>query len=331
MRKLIRNLGIFFIFAVVIFAIMVSISVVMPQYDFFVQLLIYFCVIDGLIIIIILLLMKFDKNITENYRNILNARKIIFFSLVLLLVMLVSASWLSNDCEQFQNLIVTIKFFVSFVTIATLYGAIQSFLHPGTLQIKIWGTPTYEKGGKLCIPSDFSINVHNYNKKAQKLALIGICKEEDEKSILKNEGWDTYFYLPSTLSTRMFRVPSYGDLETVSSSANSETYSISKKDMLNSLAPNITGDDKEYLKLKNNDDTDNTKILKNVNSQLEQVYKNIKDEKILSKLDPYSQRKCRIMFNENKSKYLDLCIVYYVVDNPGVTNNLLTKHFRVEV
>lgn len=40
------------------------------------------------------------------------------------------------------------------------------------------------------------------------------------------------------------------------------------------------------------------------------------------------------MFEDKANRepqYKDLCIVYYVIDNPNTTTNLVMKHFRLKV
>lgn len=67
-----------------------------------------------------------------------------------------------------------------------VYATIQNFLWPNTLQVKIWGAPTY--GGKVNIPSNFSITIHNYTKNTHQAALLGICLKENEKDIFNQKG-----------------------------------------------------------------------------------------------------------------------------------------------
>lgn len=167
---------------------MALVSFALSKDSIFLQYLVFFCIIAAALILIISLF-EFSNAIKENYRNFSNARTIQFWCFVALIIMLGAIMW-QKEPNQSPKIINLIEYIVSTVTITGIFTLIQNFLHPGTIQIKIWGTPSYEKNRHLCISSNFSVNLHNYNKKAQKVSLLGICLKEDKNKILKDKDWD---------------------------------------------------------------------------------------------------------------------------------------------
>lgn len=337
MKEIVKKIGIILIIVIVILGVMMGISTLMQGYPEALQYLVIFCVIDFALILMILIL-GLSRNVRENYRNLLNSRKIVIPCIIFLVVMVIIVIWVL--LPKYNKLLIDLAKYIVSISTATLvligreiYKGVRNFLHPGTIQIKIWSTPYYIKENNVYIPSNFSVNVHNYNKALQKVSFLGICLTKYESQIFVDQSWENNMYLPDTLSTRINKVPSCDDLETVASGSNSESYRINREEMINYFVGEKKKTKNKYLKLEKYDnDKSDIKVVDHINEQLAKIYTtSIKG--IESRLDSKSQNKCKSMFNkeDEEKKHLDLCIVYYVVDNPIATNNLITRHFRVEI
>lgn len=170
------------------------------------------------------------------------------------------------------------------------------------------------------------------------VSFLGICKKEDEKRIFRDKGWEQYLYLPNTLSTRLNKVPSLEDFESVSSRGDSKEYSIKIKEIKRFFKESSALQEKkseQYLKLRGRESTNKRKDLQTINDELNKI--KCKIDKLDNELSLASRLKCKIMFKiKTKAKIKDkrsqqLCIVYYVIDNPTSTTNLVFRHFKIDI
>lgn len=167
---------------------------------------------------------KFHLN--ENYRNLVNYKKLIVISISIIIFILISDAifyyepqvtkfftkgiFISSGKDKntgdkkiklIINIIDSIFKFLTSSAVLTLFiyliSKINDYRKAYTLEIQLFNVATFSDKTDIIIPNDtkqFNLSLHNFSRNTVDVFFLGICREDVVKDILEKKDWDKIFF-----------------------------------------------------------------------------------------------------------------------------------------